>query len=91
VRHGFRLNKRNDYFWVNFDHFELGIIFKDRWAGSVKCLNPKIKPLKEILACPNQEKSHFKYFCKIIQTNFGNPANLYIYVELSDINIKDND
>jgi len=53
VCHGFRLTKQYDYFWVDFDHFELSIIFGDSWGNIENWLEPKIKPSSGNLACPN--------------------------------------
>ncbi len=57
--HRFRLMKRDDYFWVNFDGkpilttFKLSILFRCSWNCSVNWLEPKIEPPEANLACPN--------------------------------------
>jgi hypothetical protein len=48
--HRFRLRKRDDYFWVNFDHFYSEGQFLGR---SENWLELKIKPPKPNLACLN--------------------------------------
>ncbi len=46
VCHGFRFTKRDDYFWVNFDHFWIEQYF---WRNIENCLESP----SGNLACPN--------------------------------------
>jgi hypothetical protein len=54
VYYGFRLKKRDNYFWVNFDNFESSSIFGGSW-GSIKIgsIEPKTEPPPGNLAYPN--------------------------------------
>jgi hypothetical protein len=50
VCHRFRLTKRDDYFWVDF---ELSIIFGGSWSSIENWLEPKTEPPLGNLACTN--------------------------------------
>jgi len=53
VCHGFRLTKRDDYFWVDLTTFETSSIFGGSWGSIENWLESKAKPPSVKLACPN--------------------------------------
>jgi len=53
VCHGFRLWKRDDYFWLILTTFESSSIFGGSWGSIENRIEPKIKLPSANLACPN--------------------------------------
>jgi len=53
VCHRIRLSKRDDYFWVNIDHFLIEQCFEGSWSSIENWLEPKTEPPSGNLVCPN--------------------------------------
>jgi len=62
VCHGFRLTKRNDYFWVDFDHFWIEHYFWRQLGIIDNLLEPKTKLPSGYLACPNPWNALYDHF-----------------------------